>query len=230
MNWHDQSFAGKNFQPRPKYFLSGDKKIFAIITAWGSNSLSAAELFEELETQYNYLSDSEEKTIFVPKMMSLNSLANNIRASVIQVNQKINKEEYTQAFELFFGVLHESVCVFVQIGCPFILLNRKAQDLMLIGQCNKAFISNRNIKDSAPLPNQLLGMYEDISFHPMHYQVSEGDQMIFLNRQLIPKAWWNVDPANRKLNYLSQLATEDSPEMPFCLSFACISEDKCFSQ
>lgn len=236
MKWQERSFAGKIFRPGPKCFLSSDKKIFAIITSWGANSLSEKEVFEELESQYNDFSDYEEKTMFVPKMMSLSSIENNIRSSIIQVNQniynKINKEEYTQGFELFFAVIKEEVCTFIQIGRPFILLDRKK--LTLLGQSGGWFLpkpaAENNLTHYAPLPCQLLGMYEDISCHPMRCKLSIGDRLIFLNRHLIPTTWFSTEQNQRTLDHLSQITADDSPETPFWLSFACISDEGYFSQ
>ena len=238
IKWQERSFAGKIFCPGSNCFLSSDKKIFAVITSWGANNLSPKETFEELESQYNDFADYEEKTIFMPKMMSLSSIENNIRSSVIQVNQniynRINKEEYTQGFELFFAIIKDEVCTFIQIGRPMVLLNREKYPLTMIGQSGGWFLpqstAQNNLTHYAPLPSQLLGMYEDISCHPTRCKLSTGDQLIFLNRLLIPTTWFNTKQKERTLDHLSQMTAEDSPETPFWLSFTCISDAGDFSQ
>ena len=121
-------FSGEVARPGPDSYLSSNKKLLTVITPWGESALSTQTLFEDLESQYGNLTDYEEKTFFVPKMMSLTSIENNMRAGVSQVNQnlfnKLNKEEYTGGFELLYGVIHEEMCSLIQIGYPLVLLDR----------------------------------------------------------------------------------------------------------
>lgn len=222
MKIQERSFSGKIFRPIPKCYLSSNKKLITIITPWGQEAVSTKEVFENIETQYSSLSEDIESTHPFPKMMSLTPTENNMRTAVIQTNQNIfntiNQEEYAMGFELFFATIVDNIFTFIQIGQPFILIDRPHQYLHSIGQVIDPTLAVSKNKTTAPLPYQLLGIHEDISFHPFFFRFKPEDKLILLNRSAIPANWFKLKREERTLDKLSQQAAEDNPSVPFWLS------------
>ena len=263
MNWEKRSFSGKTLSPAPSCHISSDRKLLALITPWGLDNISPGNVFEELESEYNFFAEDSAKTYPFPRLVSLTETANNIRTSVIQVNNSIfhqaNQEEYATGFELFYAVLHDKSCSFIQIGNPALLLDRKGRALQLIGQNahwfwpshvsdlqggevfdllspsnnQKQGVAPRQKKAAfrpvppPPLPRSVLGLYPDISFHPVSFRFEAGDRLIFLNRQGVPPHWFRPRPTGQRvtLEHLSQLAIADNPEIPFWIGFVSLSAD-----
>ena len=73
-------------------------------------------------------------------------------------------------------------------------------------------------KSSAPLPYQLLGIHEDISFHPFFFRLDPLDRLIFLSRSTIPAKWFTLSREERTLNNLSKHSAEENPHTPFWLA------------
>ncbi len=224
MNIQERSFSGKTFRPIPKSYLSANKKLITVITPWGQEATSTQEVFESIETQYNLLSEDIESTHPFPKMMSLTPTENNMRTAVIQTNQNIfnsiNQEEYSMGFELFFATIVDNILTFIQIGQPFILVDRPHQDLRGIGQSIDPSLNVPKNKTTinTPLPYQLLGIHEDISFHPLFFRFQPEDRLILLNRNTIPTNWFTLKREERTLDNLSQQAAKDNPASPFWLA------------
>ena len=223
MKIQERSFAGKIFRPKPKCYLSSNKKLITVITPWGQEATSTQDIFESIETQYNLLSEDKESTHPFPKLTSLTPKENDMRTAVTQTNQnifdKINQDEYAMGFELFFATTEENICTFIQIGQPVILIDRPHQYLHSIGQANTPPLSFSTDKKTPnpPLPYQLLGIHEDISFHPFFFRFQPEDRLILLNRDAIPANWFHLKREERTMEKLSQLAAEDNPHTPFWL-------------
>ena len=146
-----------------------------------------------------------------------------MRTTVIQINQnifdKINQDEYAMGFEIFFATIVENVFTFIQIGQPVVLIDQPHQGLSIIGQTLPPPLSHKIDKKTPhpPLPYQLLGINEDISFHPFFFRFQPGDRLILLNRDAIPPKWFYLKREERTVDKLSQLAAEDKPHTPFWL-------------
>lgn len=224
MNIQERSFSGKIFRPTPKCYLSSNKKLITVITPWGQEAASTQDVFENIENQYSFLEEDIESTHPFPKMMSLTSTENNMRTAIIQTNQNIfnniNQNEYAMGFELFFGTIVKNALTFVQIGQPLILIDRPQQNLHSIGHVIDPSLSISKNKSAlnAPLPYQLLGIHEDISFHPYFFRFHSEDRLILLNRNAIPTSWFKLKREERTLDHLSQQAAEDNPHTPFWLA------------
>ena len=224
MNIQERSFSGKTFRPIPKSHLSANKKLITVITPWGQEATSTKEVFESIETQYSLLSEDMESTHPFPKMMSLTPTENNMRTAVIQTNQNIfnniNQEEYSMGFELLFATIVDNIFTFIQIGQPLILIDRPHQPLCSIGQIIDPSLNVLKSKNTinTPLPHQLLGIHEDISFHPLFFRFQPEDRLILLNRNTIPTNWFTLKREERTLDNLSQQAATDNPTAPFWLA------------
>jgi hypothetical protein len=224
MNIQERSFSGKTFRPIPKSYLSGNKKLITVITPWGQEAMSTQEVFESIETQYSLLSEDIESTHPFPKKISLTPTENNMGTSVTLTNEKIfnkiNTAEYSMGFELFFATIVNNILTFIQIGQPLILIDRPHQHLCSIGQIidpSLNILKNKNTINT-PLPHQLLGIHEDISFHPLFFHFQPEDRLILLNRNTIPTPWFTLKREERTLDNLSQQAAKDNPTAPFWLA------------
>ena len=165
-----------------------------------------------------------------------------------QIFNSINQDEYTMGFELFFGTVVENIFTFIQIGQPLILLDRPNADLHCMGCFIEPSFSALKEKSREtppapapapspspapapapspapsssppppPLPYHLLGVHEDISFHPLFFRLQPEDRLIFLSRSAVPPAWFGLKREQRTLENLSRLTAQHSPHTPFWLA------------
>lgn len=223
MNIQHRSFSGKLFQPIPKYHISINKKIIIAITTWGQNNVSTLDILQNIETIYTAFTNDKEYTHPFPIMLSLNTIENNIRTTIAQINkdifEAINQTEYSTGFELFFGTITENIFTFTQIGQPLILNNQSDKNLYSIGQnISPALCTPHKQKTIPPLPYTLLGIYTDIAVQTFYFRFKPQDKLILLNRNAIPTSWFTLKPEERTLNNLSKLATKDNPHIPFSIA------------
>jgi len=232
MTLQERSFMGKIFHPKPKCYLSSNKKLIAVITPWGQEAIDTKEVFEEIENQYSLLSKDKEKTRPFDILTHLTEIENDMRTTIIQVNQNIfnssNKDEYSIGFELLFGVVSENTFTFIQVGNPLLLIDKPHQDLQSLGVVMDSSLRRhtntlQQLGAVPPLPYQLLGVYEDISVHSYFIRFHPQDRVIFLSRNNIPSNWFRVKRENRTLDYLSAKAGEINPNLPFWLGILQLS-------
>ena len=223
MRIQERAFLGKTFRPKTHFYFSSNKKLLAVITPWGQESTSPKHVFENLESLYSRLSEDKESTHPFPKLMSLNSMQNDIRTAVLQINQdlfsQVNQEEYAMGFELFFLSIVEHTISFIQIGQPFVLIDRPSSGLRNIGQMMDISLNNFIPHEALPpLPHQLLGIYGDISFSSFCFRFHPKDRLILLSRNAIPPSWFSLKREERTQDNFSQKAVADQPQTPFWLA------------
>ena len=233
----ERSFAGAFFRPTPKYYFSSNKKMMAVVTPWGQEAVSTKDIFNDIESQYNFFLEDKESTHPFAKLLSLSPIANNMRTVVLLSNENIfkslNESEYCMGFELFFAAFDDRICTFIQIGQPLVLLDRPQEPLCNIGytmhsslcwnaEDSTSKIGNPSTQDHlaqvSSLPHQLLGVHPDISFHPAFVHLKPKDRLILLNRTCIPPKWFQLSREERTLDRLSQIAAEHNPHIPFWIS------------
>ena len=245
MQIQERAFSGPAFRPKPHIYLSSNKKLLTVLTPWGQEATDPKNVFETLESLYGRLSEDKESTHPFPKMMHLTSTQNDMRTAVLQTHQdifnNINQEEYAMGFELFFATITENIFNFIQIGQPFVFIDRLGTPLQSIGQIMDISINNfgqnQTILPSAetpspsvgetpsftkkalpPLPYQLMGIHPDISFSSFCFRFYAEDRIILLSRNAPPPIWFSLKREERTLDNLSQKAAEDNPHTPFWLS------------
>ena len=223
MQIQERSFSGKIFRPKPQCYFSSNKKLLTALTPWGQEATDPKDVFENLESLYSRLSEDKESTHPFPKLLSLSTIQNNMRTSVIQVNQDIfnsvNQEEYAMGFELCFIAIVENIVAFIQIGQPVILLDRPGYSLNSLGQVMDISLNNF-VQDHPlpPLPHQLMGIHSDISFSSFFFRFHPEDRLVLLSRSHIPAVWFSLKRKERTLDQLSQTAVQENPHSPFWLS------------
>ena len=229
MQIQERSFSGKIFRPKPHCYLSSNKKLLTVLTPWGQEATDPKNVFENLENLYSRLSEDTESTHPFPKLLSLSATENNMRTSVMQVNQdifnSINQEEYAMGFELSFIAIVENIVAFIQIGQPFILIDRPNQPLNSLGQVMDVSLNNFvQDKTLPPLPYQLMGIHSDISFSSFFFRFHPEDKLILLSHSHIPTPWFNLKRQDRTLDQLSQLAVQENAHKPFWLSIVDLTD------
>lgn len=222
MNITERAFLAKTIRPRPGCHISGNQELAAVITSWGQSSLSTQTVFEDLESRYSFFSEDEESTRPFPILQNLSVPENDMRTSIIQVNQdiysKINEEEYSIGFELFFVAIKGNICAFSQVGCPIVLIDRPSQSLCLAGSVtidSSLLLAGQSCQ--SPLPVQLMGVHEDVSISSCCFRFNKGDRLILLSRSCVPPSWLSVKREERTIEHLSRLASQDNPKIPFWL-------------
>ena len=238
----ERSFSSQLIRPRPSAYFSNNKQLVGILTEWGSSSINSKTLFDEMESRYNFLSSDKDSTQPLPPLMSLNSMENNMRSSLIQANQtlfeKANYEEYRSGFELFFANTQDRICTVIQVGQPMMLIDRPNHILHYVGSLADRWSFSHSQKNNLdfpvktpdsqnhtpsssnkiippPLPGQLLGLHEDITVVPFCFRWSSEDRLILLSRHHVPSSWFQTKRKNRDLKTLSELAVQENPNIPF---------------
>ncbi len=223
MRIQERAFLGKTFRPKTHFYLSSNKKLLTVLTPWGQESTSPENVFENLESLYSRLSEDRESTHPFPKLMSLNSVQNDMRTAVMQINQdifsQVNQEEYAMGFELFFLSIVENTLSFIQIGQPFVLIDRPSSGLRSVGQIMDISLNHfASPQALPPLPHRLLGIHEDISFSSFCFRFHPEDRLVLLSRNSIPASWFSLNREERIKDKLSQKAVEDQAQTPFWLA------------
>ena len=223
MQIKERAFSGQAFRPKPHSYLSSNKKLLTVITPWGQEATTPQTVFESLESLYSRLSEDKESTHPFPKMMNLTPTQNDMRTAVLQTHQdifnNINQEEYAMGFELFFVTIVENILSFIQIGQPFVLIDRPHYPLQSIGQVMDTSLNNfTQNKILPPLPYQLMGIHSDISFSSFFFRFHPQDRLILLSRNTLPASWFSLKREERTLDNLSQKVAKDNPHTPFWLS------------
>ena len=149
-------------------------------------------------------------------MSSLSSEENNIRMACMQINKqwfdKFNKKELNSGFESVFVIQTEGLIILAQIGNPQIYLAKADLPLQWIGQ--SSFL-NHSQKNNAPLPQTLMGVFEDVPICIHSIKPEAKDQIFLVSRDFIPPAILNTK--NQSLESLGDTLIKDNPELPFWL-------------
>lgn len=203
MDFHHRCFSGKSQRPAP--VIEADDSITAIVTPWGASSAEAKKVIASFKEFYTDLSLNLDHTRPFPLMSCLSTEENNMRTAFTHINSlwfnKKNKEELTGGFEAAFVVQTPSQILFVQAGCPQIYLSRKGAPLEKIGS---SLLNHQ--KD--PLPQELLGLFQDSSFAIHSFQHSAGDQLFFISKDFIPQ---DLAPTGSFDELAEQLSKDQTP-------------------
>ena len=226
MNLESRSFAGKSFRPQPELLLNDDLHLFAIVTPWGPRS-HTQNILDFLAQNCETLSSDEEVTTIYPKLKSLSPEENMLRALALSCGEHIFKEqnegkEYIFGYEmvcgLFIGDSAGGKVLFVQIGHPYIYLDRPGVSLQPIGHAlDLSGGFSRLPERLPPLPSRLLGIHEDAHFSVFSLPVKEGDRLVFISRAFVPGTLLEMPQEKRNLQGFSLALAEDDESMAFWL-------------
>ena len=220
MNLKFQAFGGTIFRPQPETLLHRELGFFAVVTPWGPQ-FQTKEVIKALIQNYETYSSDEEVTSVYPPLNSLSPEENTFRQAVLSCNEQVfreqNKEsEYTFGYEMVCGVIREKQILFIQVGHPYIYLDRPGISLQPMGHVLDLSAGfSRLPHNPPPLPSQLLGLYSDMHFSVFRVPVGAKDRLLFISRSFIPVNLVTVPREERTLNLMARQLAEDNEDIPF---------------
>ena len=215
-----QAFGGKIFRPQPEVLFHKELGLFAVVTPWGPQ-FQTKEVISSLIQNYETYSSDEEVTAVYEPLSSLSPEENTFRQAVLSCNEHIfreqNKEsEYTFGYEMVCGVIRQQQILFIQVGHPYIYLDRPDIPLQPLGHVlDLAAGYSRLPQNPPPLPSQLLGLYPDMHFSVFRLPVEKTDRLLFISRSFIPVSVITAPRKERTLNFMARRLAEDSQDSPF---------------
>ena len=222
MKLEQRCFNGKSFRPTPEVLINQDLQLFAIVTPWGP-AFQTKKLLDFLVQNYESFCSDEEKTNVYTRLQSLSEEENVLRSLVLSCNEWVFNEqneskEYSFGYELVCGNFKEGKVIFLQIGQPFIYLDRPGISLQSLGHVlDFSGIFSRGEKRLPPLPSNLLGIYPDTHFSVFSLPVTKEDRLLFISRDFVPGSLLETARENRNLNDLVSLLSEENEESPLWL-------------
>lgn len=230
MNLKYQSFGGSNhFRPQPEILINKNLKIFAVITPWGSRH-KTKELADFLVQNYENYKSQEDITSFFPKLLSLTQEENNLRNLVLSCNQWIFKEQnksqkYNFGYEMVIGSVIDNQILLVQIGHPFIYLDKQNLSLQALGHVLDLSGGFSHLENKLPpLPSQLMGLYPDTHFSVFNIPIQKKDRLILMSRTFVPAHILDIKTEDRTLDYFSMELSKDDKDMPFWIGILDFAE------
>ncbi len=221
MNIQERSFSGRVFRPRPEIHCEANGNLCVIATPWGARSAAKKAVQTIVDFFHSAHSDKEVTSPF-QTMTCLSPMANNLRVSVMLANDLIyredNRAEYQVGVELFVAARSESDCIWVQVGGPHVLLDRKGFDLNHIGACADLSLAHSNNEGLlAPLPGNFLGIASTTNFAVQSLRLNVEDQIVLVHRTVVPPKMLAMSPKERSLQSYSNCLARQSADMPFWL-------------
>ena len=224
MDLRFQAFGGTIFRPQPETLLHRELGLFAIVTPWGPQ-FQTKEVIKSFVQNYETYSSDEEVTSIYPPLDSLSPEENTFRQAVLSCNEQVfreqNKEsEYTFGYEMVCGVIREKQILFIQVGHPYIYLDRPDIPLQPLGHVlDLSGGFTRLPQNPPPLPSQLLGLYSDTHFSVFRVPVEDGDRLLFVSRSFIPADLMTAPREERTLSSMARRLAEDNQDIPFWMGF-----------
>ena len=217
-----QAFGGGIFRPQPEVLLHKELNLFAVVTPWGPR-FQTKEVIKSLIQNYESYSSDEEITSVYPSLSSLSPEENAFRQAVLACNEQIFKEqnkesEYTFGYEIVCGVLREKQVLFIQVGHPYIYLDRPDIPLQPMGHVlDMSAGLSRIPSQPPPLPSRLIGLYADMHCSVFTVPVRPNDRMLLISRSLVPVELVSATRKERTLNALARILAKDNKDIPFWL-------------
>ena len=219
-----RSFSGKTFRPQPEILIDDGLKFFAILTPWGPQ-FQTKNMLDSLFQNYKTLFSDQEMTFATSRLKCLSPEENLLRNAVLNFNHKIyadlnSETEHLFGYELICGIFHENKILFIQVGHPYIYLDRPQIPLQPIGHVLDLSGGFSQIPENLPpLPSQLLGIHPDMHFSVFTIPIKEQDRFLFISRTLIPAQIPQIPREKRTLKDITLTLSEDQPNMPFWIGF-----------
>lgn len=219
MNLERRCFKGQNFRPTPEILISKELQFFAVLTPWGPSS-HTREVLDFLVQNHESFKSDEEKTSAYPQLQSLSKEENVLRTLILSCNEWVFKnqnegKEYNFGYELVCGNFINGKVVFLQIGQPFIYLDRPEVPLQPLGHIldfSGAF--SKKGKRLPPLPSSLLGIHPDTHFSVFSLPVDKEDRLLFISRDFTPALNTEKKTDKQSLNDFMSLLTQENADSP----------------
>lgn len=217
-----RSYPGRSYRPTPH--VEQSKLLISIITPWNSKRIEAQKLAQSFADHYNSISSDIDKTRMQKPKPFLSDTEDAIYSICNLLNEeifyKLNKDKIESGFEACFIIETVNEIIFAGIGHPHIYLDRKNLPLHPI-----SLSSSTNDLESAlnldPLPQHLLGVYDEAPISISSIQKKEHDRFILVNRNYLPASF--IGSTSKSLENLGDLLAQDNQNLPFWLGLVQIS-------
>lgn len=219
MKLNERSFSGRSFRPRPEIHADPDGHLLIVATPWGPRS-AAKKVIQVIVDYLNSVQHDSEATSPFAMLTCLSPKANYLRIAVKLANDHLyneeNKNEYISGVELFAMMRSPQEIVWVQIGYPYLILDRSQRPLIALGTQQDLVTEHSKYNTSlSPLPCKLLGLdpSSDFAIESMH--PITGDRLILVSRSGLPIDIHTLPSEKRDLEEISRLLSKDDPELPY---------------
>lgn len=230
MKLEHRSFSGKNFRPQPEILLNRDLNMFAIVTPWGPRS-QTKKILDFLVQNYESFCADTEKTIYYKKLSSLSEEENVLRALLLSCNEWVFNEQNEGmscqfGYELVCGHFKNGKLIFIQVGQPFIYLDRPDIPMQSLGHVLdfSGLFSEAN-KRLPPLPSRLLGLHPDNHFSVFSFPILPEDRLLFISRDFVPGSISEIPRENRNINHFLSVLTDENEKIPCWLGMLSFSNE-----
>ncbi len=219
MKLKHRCYAGKNFRPQPEILIDEKLQLFAIVTPWGP-TFQTKKILEFLVQNYESFYMDEEKTNIYSKMKSLSEDENVLRSLLLSCNEWVfNEQNGAQdckfGYEIVCGHVKKGKLIFLQVGQPFIYLNRPDIPLQALGHVlDFSGLFSKKGKRLPPLPSTLMGIYPDTHFPVFSFPIDQKDRLLFISRDFVPGSILETADSERNVEHFLSFLTEEHEESP----------------
>lgn len=224
MSFESRSYGGKHIMPKPKFFLEQDRSFFIAVFSWGDQNLSQ-KVIEQVQSYILLMREDQETTSPFEILSCLHPYGNYIRTSLMLANDALfygeNEEEYSAGVEIFLLLKNETTIYWSQFGNFNVFLNRASLPLKIIerGSDLSSELSSSLKSSFVPLPRQLLGLNSTSNFSVKEFHYQKNDQVILLNRSLIPTDLFSLSNKKRNVDEITRICSLSNKDLPFWLGF-----------
>ncbi len=221
MTIEERSYSGKQFRPTPEVHVEADGAFGVIATPWG-NRQSAVKVVETLRDHILSARSDFEATSPFQKLTCLSPLANNLRAGIMLANDLLYREEnaaeHTTGVEVLVFSRAQGELAFAQVGSPQLLLAREGMPWIPV---SVQIDLSTELSDSgellAPLPRNVLGLFNHTNMNISSFKTQPGDRLIFLSHSVISHPMSTLPFADATLETITNTLSNHYPDLPFWL-------------
>lgn len=221
MSFNERSYSGEIFRPRPEVIATDDGSLIIVATPWGPRN-SARKMAQFIQDFFMSARDDREATSPFARLTCLSPLANQLRLTVKMANDLLynedNKSEYLSGCELTVVARTPHEIAFVQVGFPYLLLDRPTLGLTPLGyQSDLATELSMGTGVLPPLPAQLLGLDPTSDFAVHSLKPVRGDRFVLVSRSALPAEVYALPYGRRSLDDITKVLAAHDARTPFWL-------------
>jgi hypothetical protein len=221
MSFSERSYSGELFRPRPEVIAAEDDSLLIVATPWGPRN-SARKVAQFIQDFFLSARDDQEATSPFARLTCLSPLANQLRLTVKMANDMLyheeNKSEYLAACELTLIAKTPNEIAMVQIGFPFLMLDRPTSSLIPLGnQSDLATELSLAREPLPPLPSRLLGLDPTSDFAVHSMKPVRGDRIVLVSRSSLPAELYALPFGRRALDDIAKTLALTDARTPFWL-------------
>ncbi len=221
LRFEEKSYNTNLFRPRPEIHIEPDGSLLIVATPWGARA-PARKAIRKIQDYFLSTRQDVEATSPFSRLACLSPMGNDLRVAVKLASDVIhheeNREEYVSALELFVLARNKDETVWIQVGHPFVLLDRPGENLMTLG--NQQDLSLEFSKPGAifpPLPSRFIGVEATSDFAVESMRTQAADKFILVSSSSVPGNLYSLPESNRSLHTISETFARARPSHPFWL-------------